>query len=363
MGSSAAYALSLSGMRVLCLDQFGIPNTFGSSHGHSRITRLAYFEHPGYVPMIQRANVLWRELEAKTGDQLLRVTGGLYIGPPDCRLIKGSTDSAHLHHLEYELLDRAGIGERYPQFQVPENYTGFYEPAAGVLFPERCVSALVRASCQLGTEFHGHEKVIGWTSDGVAVRVQTERHMYRGRSLVICGGPWATEIANDARLQLKVTRQIAAWVWPKTPTEFTPGRFPICAIQDLEGNFTYAFPMFPERPGLKIASHDLGRVVNPDEIHPSPAISEVPQLLPVLSRFIPEAAGEILSLESCLYTNSPDGHFIVDKHPEMPNVVYACGFSGHGFKFATAIGEALCDLILERSPRTSIAFLSATRFT
>lgn len=362
MGASTAWALAKRGQRVLCLDRHGIPNTLGSSHGHSRITRMAYFEHPDYVPLLRRSNDLWRELEELSGSQLLLKTGGLYLGPEDCPLITGSLESAKLHGLDHEILSQQEVAGRFPQFSLPEGNIGFYEADGGVLFPERCLAALIDAAARRNVEFRGHERAMSWRSFRGKVNVRTTLAEYHADRLVLCAGPWAAQEVRDLGVPLKVTRQVAAWYWPQNPESFAPEVFPICAMQDSRGSFAYAFPMFSDRPGLKAASHDLGEVVSPDAPRSEPTQSDTEPFEATLRAFLPDAHGPLLSLSACLYTNSPDGHFILDRHSEYPNVAFGCGFSGHGFKFATVVGEALAKLVSEEVKPSSIGFLSLSRF-
>lgn len=362
MGAATTWALAKKGHRALCLDQFGIPNAMGSSHGHTRITRMAYFEHADYVPLLRRANALWRELEVVSDAELLVRTGGLYLGPPDSPLIAGSKQSAETHGLAYEWMSREEVVRRFPAFQVPEDSIGFYEADGGVLFPERCVNNLVSAAAHLGARFHGHERVESWSASQTSVTVRTNRDVYTAASLVLCAGPWASKAIADIGVELIVTRQVAAWYWPSRPEIFQPACFPICAMQDERGSFAYAFPMFPDRPGLKAASHDLGPRVDPDGVRGEPLPEETDSFEGTLRQYLPDAAGPLLSLSACLYTNTPDGHFILDRHPDHPNVVLGCGFSGHGFKFGTVVGEALADLVVKGLTELPIGFLRADRF-
>ena len=366
MGSSACYHLARRGVRVLGLERFDIPHARGSSHGSSRMIRTAYYEHPDYVPLLRRAYELWRELEAATGQELLHVTGGLYLGPPDGGLVGGSLQAARLHGLEHELLDRPAVARWFPQFHVPHDWVGFYETQAGWLPPEKVVAAYAGAALAAGAELHGHEPVVGWSSDASGVTVRTGRGEYRGEyraaRVIFCGGAWTDRLVTDLGVRLVVTRQVMGWVWPKEPAPFQPGRLPVWAIDYPDGSLDYGFPMHPDTPGLKVAHHASGTPTDPDAVAPEPLPGDEQTFRPALARFLPGADGPLLAMRVCLYTNSPDHHFIIDRHPADPRVTLACGFSGHGFKFASVAGEVLANLSLDGRTRHPTGFLGLGRF-
>jgi sarcosine oxidase len=362
MGSSACWQLARRGARVLGLEQFDIPNTRGSSHGFSRMIRMAYYEHPDYVPLLRRAYELWRELERASGQSLLHVTGGIYLGPPEGGLISGSLRSAREHGLEHELLDRAALARRYPQFHVPDDWVGLHETMAGWLPPERVVAAFTNEAMKAGSELHGHEPVRGWSSDGSGVTVGTDRGEYRADRVIFCGGPWTGRLLSDLGVRLTVTRQVMAWVWPRDPAGFQPGRLPVWAIDNPDGTIHYGFPMQPDNPGFKLAHHGPADATDPDEVIRTPLPGDERTVRPALARFLPDADGPLLALRICLYTNSPDHHFIIDRHPTHDRITIACGFSGHGFKFASVVGEVLADLASKGSTDLPARFLGLARF-
>jgi len=366
MGSSACMHLAQRGARVLGLERHAIPHDMGSSHGHSRMIRLVYSEHPDYVPLLRRAYELWHALEEATGRSLLRVTGGIYMGPPEGEFIAGARRAAQAHWLDHELIDRAELGRRFPQFRVPESFAGFWEPSAGYLIPEAVIAAQAEAALRAGAVLHAHESALDWAPDGAGYRVRTTRGVYTAGRLVFCGGAWAGKLVADLGVGVVATRQVLGWVWPRRPDLFEAGRLPVWAIDapqlDPPGLY-YGFPMAGEVPGFKVARHAPGRAVDPDVVdRKDVALADEAEVRAVLRSCIPDADGPLLALRTCLYENSPDAHFIIDRHPAHPGVTVACGFSGHGFKFASVVGEVLADLALEGRTRHPIGFLGLGRF-
>lgn len=379
MGASACWHLARRGARVLGLERFGIPHDRGSSHGHSRMIRLAYYEHPDYVPLLRRAYDLWHELQQSAGQQLINETGGLYLGTPDSDLISGSLASARQHGLAHEPLDRQALAQRFPQFDMPDDFVGVFEHRAGYLLPERCIAAMAEQALRQGARLHAHEPVRAWRADAGEVVVCTDQAEYHAGQLVFCGGAWSTALLGDlfespaAAPQvattpqsvpdaapggrLRVTRQVMGWVWPIEPKPFELGRLPVWAIGHPDGLLHYGFPILPDGLGLKVALHAPGLETDPDQVQREPMPGDEETFRSVLRRSLPQADGPLLAMRVCLYTNSPDGHFLLDRHPRHPRVTLACGFSGHGFKFASVIGEVLADLALGGSTQHPVGFL------
>jgi sarcosine oxidase len=364
MGSAAAFHCARRGLRTLALEQFDTPHTRGSSHGHSRMIRLAYYEHPDYVPLLRGAYDLWDELESLSRQKLLHRTGGVYIGPGAGHVVPGALRAARHHNLPHEPLSRADLAERYPMFALPDDYTGVFEPAAGFLIPERCVAAHAEQALRHGANLHAHEPVVGWSATPTAVTVRTPKAAYHAARLIFCSGPWTSQLLRTLPIPLVVTRQLFGWVWPTLdPDRFSLGRFPVWGIEQPDGSLAYGFPTHPEAPGLKLARHFPGTLTHPDTVSRDITPGDESEIHSILSRYLPSAVGPTLALRTCLYTNSPDGHFLVDRLPNHPNVLLAAGFSGHGFKFASIIGRALADLATDDG-RTDLplAFLSLARF-
>lgn len=357
---------------MLGLEQFGIPNARGSHHGHSRVFRTAYFEHADYVPLLRRAHERWVEMDRRVGGGVYFETGALYAGPRGCVTVEGAMKSARTHGLEAQRLESAEVKRRYPQFALPEGFEAIHEARAGFLVPEVAVSAYARAAMGSGAELRGHEAVIGWSADDKGVRVRTARGEYEAGNLIITAGAWAGKVIADLGVQLRITRQVMAWYWPRVPELFEmPGHL-VWAIENERGQLHYGFPMqrgASPGPGLKIALHEPGAVVDPDTVDRSAVMVGVgvgaddeEQTRGALRRYFPQGDGPLLSMAVCLYANSPDGHLIIDRHPRHPNVAIACGSSGHGFKFAPVFGEILADLAMHGGTVHRAGFLGLGRF-
>ena len=346
MGSAAAWHLASRGRRVLGLEQFTIPHELGSSHGVTRIIRLAYSEHPSYVPLLWRAYELWRAMEQRAGEPLLVITGGVDVGRAASGTIEGSLRSCLEHGLPHELLDAAEIERRFPGYRLPRDLVAVYQPEGGIVLPERSMVVHAAAARELGAEIHEGERVTEWRPEGGGVRVRTETGEYEADRLVITAGPWASRCVPElARLAIP-ERQVLIWTQPLRPERFAVGSFPIFNMEAEEGRF-YGFPVYGV-PGFKLGKyHHLGQQTDPDrvdrEFHPE----DEAVLRAGIRRYLPDADGETLLMKTCLFTNSPDEHFILDLYPEWPQVSMAAGFSGHGFKFAPVIGEVMADLAME----------------
>jgi sarcosine oxidase len=361
MGSSACWHLAQAGLRVLGLERFDIPNALGSSHGHSRMIRLAYYEHADYVPLLRRAYELWDALEAETVQKILYRTGGLYMSPPGGEVVRNSTAATRLHGLEHEVLDRAELARRFDVFHVPEDWSALYEPEAGFLVPELAVRAFADAAIARGAQLHAREQVLAWTTDAHGATVHTDQKTYHSDRLIFCCGPWTGKIVADLGVPLLITRQVMGWVQLKDPRRFELGAFPVWAIEKSDGTLFYGFPIHGG-PGLKVAHHGPDKPTDPDAVERGELPGDDATFRPALRDYLPLADGPLLELRVCLYTNSPDHHFIVDRHPHLPRVTIACGFSGHGFKFASVIGEILSQLAIGGGSSLPIEFLSLRRF-
>ena len=362
MGAATCWQLARRGVRVLGLEQFDIPHAQGSSHGYSRVTRTAYYEHPDYVPLLRRAHALWRELESESGEEILHLVGGLYLGPHDGDLVGGSLRSAREHGLRHEVLPQEEIARRFPHFNLPEDWLGVFENDAGFLLPELAISACVDRALRAGAEIHGHEPVLSWQEDREGVRVTTARGTYCAARVVFTGGAWSSRLVRDLGVELRVTRQVLGWVWPQEPASFRSETFPVWMIDRGGGATYYGFPMQTLSPGLKVALHAPLTPTDPDRVAREVLPGDEETFRPCLRQYLPAADGPLLALRTCLYTNSPDGHFILDRHPRHERVIVAAGFSGHGFKFASVIGEALADLASTGQTALPIGFLRMGRF-
>ena len=349
MGSAAAAHLARRGRSVLGLDRFRPPHVLGSSHGQTRIIREAYFEHPLYVPLVQRAYTLWAELEAQSGRTLFRQTGGLMIGRRDSAVVAGALRSAEEHHLNFELLPAVDVRRRFPGLQPPDEMVAVWEPRAGILFPERCVEAHLDRAGQVGATLRFDEAVSRWESGRDGVRVFTGRGEYEAGQLLLTAGAWIQQLLPDRPLPLTVERQVQFWFEAVEPRLFEAARCPIHIWEYDSGRHFYGFPDLGQ--GVKVAIHHEGEAVSPDAIRREAAPGDVEAMRAVVRRFLPAADGPVRSSAVCLYTNTPDRHFLIGRHPAHDRVLIASPCSGHGFKFSSAVGEVLADLLTEGKSR------------
>jgi sarcosine oxidase len=354
MGSAIVYHLARRGARVLGIERFDIPHDRGSSHGWSRIIRLAYWEHPDYVPLVLRAYDLWRDLERTAGESLLTVTGSVDAGAPDGRTIRGALAACRAHGLEHELLDPAALTARFPGFRLPDGLAAVFQPDGGFLQPERCIVAHVNAARARGATVQTQERVIGWTAEDGCVRVTTDRGRYEAAKLVISAGAWLPAVLPALASRLTVERQVVLWTQPLRPELFARG-FPVFYIDTPRGAF-YGFPMDPQR-GFKIGKyHHRRQNTDPDALDRTCSTEDEATLRDALSHYFPDANGPTLSASACLFTNTPDEHFVIDRLPDHQQVVVAGGFSGHGFKFCSAVGEMAANLALDETARRTDLF-------
>ena len=361
MGSATLYHLARRGLRVLGIERYDIPNEMGSSHGITRIIRLAYYEHPSYVPLLRRAYELWRRLETETGEELLITTGSIDTAPKGNQVFEGSKSSCEVHGLPHEVLSGRDVNIRFPGYHLPEEHMALYQPDGGFLLPERCIVGHVSEAIKAGADVHGRERVAEWEPNGDGVKVITDRDTYVGAKLVICAGAWAGKLLPALSTLLSPERQVLAWFQPLEEELFRPEVFPVFNGIVEEGRF-YAFPAYGI-PGFKLGRyHHLGQVVDPDamdqQVHPE----DEELLRGFTARYFPRAAGPTMSLKTCMFTNSPDEHFILDTHPDLPQVSVAAGFSGHGFKFCSVVGEVMADLVQEGQSRHDLGLFSLGRF-
>ncbi|WP_253772927.1 N-methyl-L-tryptophan oxidase [Goodfellowiella coeruleoviolacea] len=366
MGSAAAYQLARRGQRVLGLERFGPLHDRGSSHGGSRIIRQAYFEDPAYVPLLLRAYELWDEVERRADRRLVYRTGGLMIGAPDSRTVAGSRRSAHQWGLDHELLDAAEIRRRFPTLRPAATEVALYERAAGLVVPESGVAAHLRLASRAGAELHYQERVREWTADpaGSGVRVVTEQGVYHAGQLVVCPGAWAPRLLADLGVPLRVERQVQFWFAPAGPADaFDAERHPVYVWETPDGRQGYGVPRHPESPdACKVAFFRGGADCDPDTVDRTVRPEETAAIADFFATRVPDLTGSFVDARTCLYTSTPDEHFVIDRHPEHPQVVVACGFSGHGFKFVPVVGEILAELVVDGATRHPVGLFASTRF-
>jgi sarcosine oxidase len=365
MASAAAYQLAGRGKRVLGLEKHGPAHDKGSSHGRPRIIRQAYFEDPSYVPLLLRAYELWEQLEIETGRELMTLTGGLMIGHRDGELVSGSVESAKEHDLPYELLEAGEIRARFPAFAPGPETVALYERRAGFVRPEETVTAHLDRAASLGADLRFQEPVLSWkaSSSGDRVRVQTPAGTYEAERLIIAPGAWAPWLLEDLGLPLEVERQVMYWFEPLDGLElFFPDRFPIFIWEPDDGNMFYGFPAQDDDSGIKAAFFRVGGIpCTPETIDREVHAEEIEFIRGYLAEHVPTMAGRCLSAKACMYTNTPDLHFVLSPHPEHSQVTIAAGFSGHGYKFASVVGEILANLATDGATRHSIVLFSPDR--
>lgn len=368
MGSATAYHLALRGRRVLGLDRWSPGHTFGSSHGDSRIIREAYFEHPMYVPILRRAYDLWRELEARSGQSLLHETGGLMIGPRDGEIVTGALRSAAEFGIPHDVFSAADVRARYPAFHLERGEVAVLDRRAGYLDPDACNAAHLRVAGEAGATLRFNDAVRSWVASGDGVRVETMGgETYAAGHLVLCVGARMRELLPGLALPLVVERQLLFWLEPgAADVRFDAASFPIYLYEYDEAGgrrWCYGFPRLPR--GIKAAVMHQGEVIaDPDHVRRSVADAEVAPLRRALSTLLPDLArAPVRESAVCLFTNTPDQHFVIGVHPAHPRVVVSSACSGHGFKFASAIGEIQADLVTAGRSRFDLSPFSTARFS
>lgn len=361
MGSAAAAHLAARGASVLGLEQFTPAHDRGSSHGESRMIRQAYFEGVEYVPLLLHVYDLWDDLEREDPGLFLR-TGGLMIGKDGSPTVEGSAASARAHGLAHELLDAAAIRARFPAFRPDDDHIALYEAAAGYVRPERAVSLQLRRAARAGAELHFEEPALDWSADDDGVTVTTAAGTYRADRLVVTAGAWAPKVLAELDLPLVVERQVLYWFRTASPQLFTPERFPVFIWEQPDALQLYAFPLLDGSDEFKVSFFRRGGPTDPDRLDREVHADEIAVIADALRMRVPDAAGEFLRGVACMYTTTPDEHFVISVHPRHSNVVVAAGFSGHGFKFTPVVGEILADLATTGTTTHPIGLFDPARF-
>jgi sarcosine oxidase len=364
MGSATLFHLARRGLHALGLEQFSPGHQLGSSHGDSRIIRETYFEHPLYVPLVQRAHELWRELEETTGKSLMKIIGGLMIGHPDGSVVAGTLRSAREHRLPHEILTPSAVHDRFPAFKLAPDLVAVLDPRAGYLDPEACNRAHIEAARISGGEARFEEPALEWQPDGDGVRVRTQTESYTADRLVLAGGAWTSSLARDLDLPLTVERQTVFWFEPDGLRKaYRAEDFPIYAYEYKAGHICYGFPRLPR--GMKASVMHSGQLgPDPDSIQRAVKDDEVKPLRAALRPVLPQLAeAPVRESGVCIFTNTPDHDFIIDFHPQHRQVLISSPCSGHGFKFASAIGELQADLIAGEKTRIDLSHFSTARWS
>lgn len=358
-GSAILEALARRGASVAGFDRFHPPHPFGSTHGRSRVIREAYYESPVYVPLVQRAYTEWARLEAEGGRRLLTQTGGIMIGAPASELVAGARRSAEAHGLPHEVIDAPEIRRRYPVFAVGAGDVGVVEPRAGFLDPEGCVAACLGLATRAGARLRLGVQVDRWTRSGSGFRLETSEGPFECGRLVLAAGPWLPGLIGGAGA-LSVERQVMFWFAPRAnPERFRAERCPVFIWEHAPGRMFYGIP--DHGFGFKTAIHHEGQVGVPDAVDRDVSDAEVASIRALLARAIPDAAGDLVESAVCLYTNTPDHHFVLGPHPAEPGIYLVSPCSGHGFKFASAVGAVVAESLLDGRSAYDLAPFSPLR--
>lgn len=359
VGSATLAELAARGLRVLGIDRFAPPHDHGSSHGQTRVIRQAYFEHPDYVPLLRRTYELWGELQQRAGASLLTQCGLLEVGPPDGEVVGGVRRAAAMHDLAVHQLSAAEVADRWPALRVPDGLAAVFEQEAGYLQVERCIEAMLRNARELRAEVRTGCEVVRWQASGESVTVTTAHGVYSAGSLIVTAGAWAGSLL--ASLGVPLAPLVKTLYWYPVGDVPAATELPVY-LYELAGGVPYGFPSLDGNT-IKVAEHTGGTPID-DPLKKPSAIDEADHrhVESLVRQCLPQFGGKPLQHATCLYTMTPDHHFVVDRHPQHPNVVFAAGLSGHGYKFAPVLGEALADLVTAGSTKLPIDFLSLSRF-
>jgi len=361
MGSAACYHLAKRGQKVLGLERFDLGHVMGSSHGLTRIIRIAYFEGEQYVPLLKRAAILWEETGREAGTQLFFKTGSLDIAPEGAGFAESSQKSCLEHDLPHEMLSRAEIARRYPAFTLPEGHIANWQPDGGFIASERGIFTHAGLAMKHGAELRFNEPILSWkTTPAGGVEVRTERQTYTAGSLVLASGAWMPELVPVLGRTETIVRQAIGWFAVRKPELFQPDRFPVFILTVDEGNF-YGFPLW-EHPGFKLGGPHFAREpIDPNDPDRTPSAKQVAAIRDCLRKYIPDAAGDPMTIKGCMYTVTPDEHFVVDRLPDAPQVIALSPCSGHGYKFCSVLGEVAADLVTKGVTPFDISSLSIRR--
>ncbi|MGQ0641044.1 MAG: N-methyl-L-tryptophan oxidase [Gemmatimonadaceae bacterium] len=362
MGTAAAWQLAARGARVMCVDRFAPPHSFGSSHGATRIIREAYFEHPLYVPLVRRSYRLWNALSrAVAVVPLYTITGGAYVGAPCSTLIQGVLASVNAHNIAHDVLQPAALAERFPALRAGKGMIAVVEERAGFLHVAAAIRAMRGVAMDAGAAFEDHAPVDSFAITSDAVSVRTTRDEYVADRLVVAVGAWVRELLPQVAGVFTVQRQVTTWC-AALGAGVAPNEAPVTIWELRSGKTFYTIP--DEGDGFKIGVHYGGELTTVAHIDRTVAPSESQNARELLAKYIPPAAGEIRKASVCMYTNAPDLHFVVDWLPDARErvlVLSAC--SGHGFKFAPAIGEIAAQVVTSGVSDFDLAPFRLSRFS
>lgn len=361
MGSASLFHLAKRGIKVCGIEQYGIAHNLGSSHGDTRIIRKAYFEHPDYMPLLNRTYELWDDLTQETGKKLMVQNGLIVGGKPDSDTITNLELCYQEHSEPHECWTSVETKKHFPEFRIPDDSIVFYDPFGGFLYVETCVESHLMAAKKLGAKLFINEKVLQWKKDGKNYCIDTTSGKIFANHLVITMGAWSNTFLNQLGIQLEIWRKEVYWFNGGDNTAFRPDQFPVYLFETNYGIF-YGFPLINEK-GLKIAEHSKpNRIDSPDLVNQNTALLDQEDIVDFLTEYLPKAGRNRTNYSVCMYSKTLDGHFILDVHPQDPNIVFAAGFSGHGFKFTPIVGEIMADLSSNGTTEYPIDFLRLSRF-
>lgn len=346
MGSSVAYHLAARGLDVLGIERFDIPHARGSSHGSTRVVRLTQHEDPAYVPLAKAAFERWDALEHRTGRDLVTTTGSIHAGAPDTDIVTDARRSLDAHDVPYERLSGDEVNERFPGYNLPSNFRAVFQPDGGFVDCERAVVAHVEAAHEEGATIRARERLVDWRETGDGVRVETEEGTYLADDMVVTAGAWTGDLLPDLRDELTPVRRVMAWFHPTVPSHFRSETFPVFILRGPEMR-GYGFPVY-DVPGFKFACEPSSSPgIHPDDLSQDPTPTERAAQRRFAERYFPDGAGPTMALRTCVFTESPDEHFVLGPHPDYDGVHVAAGFTGHGFKFTSVVGEILADFVVD----------------
>ncbi|MDE1857487.1 MAG: N-methyl-L-tryptophan oxidase [Thaumarchaeota archaeon] len=359
MGASVTYNLARKGLRTLNIERFGVNHELGSSHGQTRIIRLAYYEDARYIPLLRRAFESWREVESRSGKKLLLMTGGLMVGRSDGALVKGVLKSAAAHEVPHEVLSAREAQDRFRAFSLTDEFEAVYERNAGVLFAEESVRAFVGLGSEAGAEFRFSEEVRGWKAGADSVEVETSLGRQTAPRLILCAGAWNGRLLGGA-IPLQCERQVPFWFSSGGRDVFTAPKMPIFIMEEKADSYYYGIPELGH--GVKVARTHGGEMGDPDKVRREVTDEDAAPVRDFVAKRLAGLDNVPIASTTCLYTNTPDLNFVVGPLPGEPKVTVVSACSGHGFKFASVMGEIAANLSAGEKAGYDIAFLSPDRF-
>ena len=360
MGSASLFELQKLGLHVLGLEQFSIPHEKGSSHGLSRIIRLAYFEHPSYIPLLKKSYIRWEELEDQSNEELFIKTGSIDASLPNDSIFKGSLKSCIDYQLDHEVLEGPLLKKMFPGYELPKNFKAVYQPDGGILIPEKCITTFSNIARRKGAIIKEGEKVLALEKDPYGVKVITDQSSYISKQAVLTTGAWTSELLPEFKSLLTPVRQVMGWFQPKSEENFLKEVFPVFNLGIEEGHF-YGFPSL-DKTGIKIGKwQHRHEVASPDNLRTEIDQKDEEVLRDCLFKCFPKANGKLLNAKACMFTNTPDENFLIHQDPKLP-LLSASGFSGHGFKFCSVIGEIVGQLVTNGKTDHNIDLFSVDRF-